>query len=377
MSVAKKARTGEASVKQECAPLLRFLGATDAGGGLTNVCRGMLQSMAPHALQTCKEDRHQFQDRLISEIGKLVNEEEQKHRGLVKIAEEALSTQSVEVTKVAAELADAQKGIEANVTTKEARQGELDMAAAALKAAKEAAVAVGDRKSQLLAKQKQQHDEKAEYTQAIAEAYPILKESKFVGHHSAKNKSIAHMVKLLNQTGAGETLSATISTVLRTKVAERGKFAEQALEHADAALNQHVASLDASIARSEGEIVEIEKEILAADEAVRGEEAKHEAAYTTSLSAQNAWATSSQKALDAKDVLWNAESNASDLKKTLDKTNASCDRFLELVALFQRLQERSAEQPKTERPLQSSPQAAADAEMVVDTEMNQDPAVVA
>merc|ERR1719198_936248 len=87
---AKKACTGAVSPSpavsvvdpflEECSPVLSLL---DESMDLSEHCRGMIRTAAPHALRTPKTDRHAYQTEVIDIIAKVIADIEQQRSAAV------------------------------------------------------------------------------------------------------------------------------------------------------------------------------------------------------------------------------------------------------------------------------------------------------
>merc|ERR1712203_70465 len=158
----------------------------------------------------------------------------------------------------------------------------------------------------------------------------------------------------------------TISTVLKTKLGDRGEFARQAIAHADAAFNEFSTSLEAVIAAHSENMIQLEKEEATADEILQGKKVEQQTAEAAWLTAENTWCLSTQVEMDKRSIVDDSKYKSADLSKDLDKAKEVSASFSGTMGHFHRLRDRSLEESKVESAVEAAPPATDGTEMIVD-----------
>lgn len=304
----------------------------------------MLQAMAPFALKTYKEERHDFEVKIVDTIAGLVGEEEKKHLALVEAAEASLAEHTAEKQTVSAELEEAVTITGEKKDSREERQREIQAAEAAVKASKDLLEAARVRQHALIAVKQGRLDEKAQYEQILLEVYEKLKDNSFAAQNwRERNKGVDKILLFLERASASQSLIASLAVALKTKLSARGKFAQQAVEHGEAMLPERAVALAQDAAGLDEEIADKANEVIAAEERAALESSQYNAASEAWIAAENEWAESNQKEFDLRGLKANFPPETKQRSKAVEKAKAGLVSFQELAGVFAGLRERSAE----------------------------------
>eukprot|EP00437_Effrenium_voratum_P015094 CAMPEP_0181451122 /NCGR_PEP_ID=MMETSP1110-20121109/28526_1 /TAXON_ID=174948 /ORGANISM="Symbiodinium sp., Strain CCMP421" /LENGTH=351 /DNA_ID=CAMNT_0023575359 /DNA_START=39 /DNA_END=1094 /DNA_ORIENTATION=+ len=235
---AKKAEKAD-DANSRFEPIFHLVGMAN----VTESTKAMLSGMVPHCFRTCPADRHDFQQKMTAGLVEVVNNVEADH---VRVVEEARVTfedvqkQSAEAAKAVEVAAEEAASARAVRTQKEEMlqeaEKETKLAQAAVAAAKAKMESMETDRSAIVA-------EKAEYESLLEGDWAVLKAGSMDGKKwRERSKLITFVLKMLEPVGLDAALNGALPVALKTKPADRGKFAEKAIAYSEELLHRAIAS---------------------------------------------------------------------------------------------------------------------------------------
>lgn len=284
----------------QCAPLFELISQTS---GLSAACRDMLLAMSPHCLRSAKDHRHAYQTTMVEVLCKVVAGVELEHTT-------ALQAAGAEVTEVDSQKKAAASAVVASQEAADSAVQERDLKDAACKSATQAAtedhavLAAAEKSVVTLDLERAEIETgKTEHADLIAGTWAALKAGAIPGQKwRERAKLIAGVVETLEKIGLEASLQSGLPVALKAKPGERGKFAEHAIDFAEAILVKHVAALDQKLGGMEAEagnrakaVADAEAALTAATQNQSGSESALIEAESL-VSAKNKEMTATQKA---------------------------------------------------------------------------------
>mmetsp|Transcript_116062 Transcript_116062/g.328937 ORF Transcript_116062/g.328937 Transcript_116062/m.328937 type:complete len:402 (-) Transcript_116062:139-1344(-) len=236
-------------------------------------CFAMLQTVLPHCLGVCPDERHPYQSTMVAALEKVVRGVEEKHAAAIAAVEAQIADTEAEQSSNVSALESLAAGVaqlEGGVAGKAAELGEAAERAAAERA--KLAAEEGERKSQ-----EGSHAEllagKVDFEDVHSELWKVVKAGTLQGKDWPKKKKMADAtMAALRDAGMCASLAASLDVTLRGKLAERGPFAEKALEHGEQFFEKHIAEYTERILGAESKIAEQAQAVAAAGEGLAAAE---------------------------------------------------------------------------------------------------------
>jgi len=232
---------------------------------LSEHCRGMIRTAAPHALRTPKSDRHAYQTEVIEIVAKVIADIEQQRNSAVVEVEASLS--SFESSKAATTFA-----LDTSIQEVQRKKDVTAEATASLKAAidvvknAKAALQIAKANEDSLAAEHAAHvGKRQEYLDLMTNTWEPLKSGSFGGQQwRERNRALGVLIEALSPLNLEESLSDALPVALKTKVDARGKFALLVLEQAESAVTSFINVLTEKVASVDEVSAERSKAVMAA-----------------------------------------------------------------------------------------------------------------
>eukprot|EP00930_Biecheleria_cincta_P017566 TRINITY_DN13921_c0_g1_i1.p1 TRINITY_DN13921_c0_g1~~TRINITY_DN13921_c0_g1_i1.p1 ORF type:complete len:401 (-),score=131.88 TRINITY_DN13921_c0_g1_i1:207-1340(-) len=333
---------------EEISPLLELLG--EGGDG-----HEMLQAVIPHCLRNAKEERHAYQSAMIDVLEKVLLDIELQHKGTVEATQQSLAEAEAAQESSAATLR------ETNDKVKEREEAKVEMdktlhelEASADEKSKQLAESQANEKSLEVERMETLH-KKDECQKFRVEKWEPLKSGSFTGKEwRERNKVIDVALQALDEMGMDASLKSCLPTALKTKPAERGRFAQKAIEFTEIVMSRFQESTEQKIAGFDQEAVSratataAAKEVLHASEAelTKGQAAVKEA--KDALTDANIAQSNAQVTHDA------APETVERCKAAMESDTKSLSHVQEILSMFMALKDKSrpTEPPKEDQVLQ-------------------------
>jgi len=334
---------------EECSPVAELLAMAE---DIPESCREMLGAMAPHSLRTPFGERHTFQEQMIDVLSSVVAGIEEKRKASV-------ATIEAQIAEAAAEREGASKALEA-ATEKEASEissrdakvlanAEAELAAAA---ASGALVAAQEKVKSFESEQKATAEEKEHYEKLAGEKMEQLKVGAFPGKQwRDRDRIIGEMTKALEALCPQEvSLQGAFGVAMKAKPDQRGRFAEKAVEFAEALLAKHIAALAETLASGEAEAAARAQAVVAADEALKAANEKLGQSQDEFIAAENSLLETTEAKNAAQQVLDDFGPKTAELAAGLAEARERLEGVQALVAKFEALRTTAAAAEEKQEP---------------------------
>ncbi|CAE8622968.1 unnamed protein product [Polarella glacialis] len=335
---AKAARKSDEAVEvdghfaEECSPILELI---SQASGVSEACREMLLAMSPHCLKSAKSSRHEFQHQMVEVLSKVVAGVEAEQTSAVQAAEAEVSEMTSQKEAAANVATAAQEATEVATTERDAKDAAMRSAGQAATDADVAQAAARNSVASLESEREELVAGKSEYEALISGTWADLKAGSIPGQKwRERAKLITGVVEMLEKVGLDASLKDGLPVALKTKPSERGKFAEQTVEYAEALLLKHVAATEAKLGSMDSEAASRAQAVTGAEAALaaathlkeQSEEATAAAEATlVEKTKELAAARKAEKALEPKakhvNVAWE------DAKRSLEEVQALASKF--------------------------------------------------
>eukprot|EP00931_Biecheleriopsis_adriatica_P024771 TRINITY_DN1534_c0_g1_i1.p1 TRINITY_DN1534_c0_g1~~TRINITY_DN1534_c0_g1_i1.p1 ORF type:complete len:405 (+),score=166.88 TRINITY_DN1534_c0_g1_i1:38-1216(+) len=326
---------------EELAPVLSLL--SEAGADVNASSCDMLQAMAPFALRVGKEERHEYQNRIVDVMEQVLKGIEAERETAVTAAEGRLKDAEAEKETSCQTLSAATEKAEQMRSEKESKDAAELTLQAALESASKVLAESQEKEKSLTAEQAQVLKEKEECQKFTAEKWEPLKAGSFGGKEwRERNKTIDLAIQTLERMGLDASLKAAIPSALKTKPGERGKFASKAVEFSELVMSRFLTSLDEQIANFDKEVASRAEATAISQEALKAAEAQLGEGKTAAAEAQTKLDAALQERRKAEAAAQAAPKTIAKLMTALEVDSASLAKAKDVVAKFEILKERPA-----------------------------------
>lgn len=227
---------------EEISPLLELLEEAEEGNE-------MLKAVAPHCLRSTKEERHAYQSAMVDVLEKVLLNIEAQRKGVVEATQKSLEEAEAAQEASAATLREANDKVNQQLAERSGKEATL----------RELEASVDEKSKQLAEKQENEKSLEADQAQTLhkkdesqkfaAEKWEPLKSGSFSGKDwRERNKVIDMAVQALDEMGLDASLKSCLPTALKTKPAERGRFAQKAVEFAEVVMSSFLENTEQKIA---------------------------------------------------------------------------------------------------------------------------------
>jgi len=340
-----------------CRPILDLI---TLASDLSEECRDMLTAMTPFCLKGglgVGAAPHKYQETMAEVLQKLAADVEASRKTSLDAAEAKLAELgqqqegSADVTAAAETAAQAATAVrdESDKAMKSAEQA-VDEAEKQLQAAKDSAERVEMDRAVLVA-------EKADYEQVIEREWVELKAGT-TGNWRERNRHIDGLLEMLEKAGLDESLRDALPVALKTKLAERGVFAERAVNFADDLLKKHVASLGEKLENFESEASNRGKAVEDAKATLEEKGNEKTQSQSKFIEAENILLEKNTALQEAKSAQQSYGPRTKEAATALDEAKASLEQVQTLITQFARMRN---EQKEVLPDLEAAPAAASEA----------------
>lgn len=215
-------------------------------------CREMLLSMAPRALGTPRDDRHQLQTIAVEILDDALQNIGEQVRTQTTRAKERSAAASDELVQLEAKVAKCQEALEGQMAAVVARQGAVDEAMSSLKDAEAKLLDAKNVQRQADVACAACQADKDACIELMEGSYKSLKDSKWGSDFAKQREQVEEVVSFMKSVKTVAVPSSLIfiegPSVLRSKKESRGAHAEQIFEDIEAIFNKHLASIEHRLA---------------------------------------------------------------------------------------------------------------------------------
>jgi len=270
---------------EECSPLLALL---DESMDLSDHCRGMIRTAAPHALRTPKSDRHAYQAEVIDIVAKVIADIEQQRNSAVADSEANLASfEASKATTVIAFDTSTQEVARKKTVTVEAAAS-LKTASDVVKNAKAALQTEKANEENLAGEHALNVGKREEYLKVMTDNWEPLKTCGFPGQQwRERNRALGIFLEAMAPLNLEESLSDALPVALKTKVDARGKFSILVIEHVEAAMTSFIKTLTEKVANVDAVSAERSKAVMAAQGSLEVAQDKEKSMMEELVDAQN------------------------------------------------------------------------------------------
>jgi len=329
---------------EEVLPVLSLL---DEAHDLPDSCREMLVAMAPHALQTAREDRHEYQNEMLRRLGLVFKEiQEKQHASLDNIKkmmqETDTGTASVDAALAAARAESENLRAQDAETSVALRQAQERVSGCALVLK----MAQG-RQEDVLADSNGLSSEKERYENLAKQAFRMMKSCPASEEEEDKRQRLcrdvlAAVAKMDDQ----NALLVSLPGVLRTKPSELSPFGRQCIEFCENAFRNHIDSIGEKMQERGREVTTHAQTVSNAETALRTAKEQQEATQAKFSKIHEALEEATNRELQAqKAVEEEGRPNPDQLRKKLKEQERHVASIQILVSRFEELVERSRGPP--------------------------------
>lgn len=243
----------KAARNDECKPVLELLGLLEAEA-LPEAAREMLLQVAPFALRTHSESRHEFQTQMIDHVAELFAAHVKHCEAGIQTAEAAVAAVHQEKAAAEATIEQAKQVAADEAQKRDSKNADMEAANKAFDAAAAAHKTAQEHENALEGELAQASTKKVTLEVIVSEKLAPLKEGNYPGNQwRQRNKLIDEFMKDLTGLDAQESLRAGVEAALKTKPAERGPFAGKCVEACEGFLAEKIKELAAVEAGGEAE----------------------------------------------------------------------------------------------------------------------------
>lgn len=320
---------------EEISPLLELL--DEAGEG-----HEMLKAVVPHCLRSTKEERHAYQSGMVDVLEKVLLDIELQRKGAVEAAQKSLAEAEVAQESSAATLRQTDDKVKEQQANKEAKDQTLHELEASANDASKQLVEKQANEQSLEAEQAASVLKKDETQKLIVEKWEPLKSGSLTGKvWRERNKCIDMALQALDEMGLDTSLKSCLPTALKTKPAERGRFAQKAVEFSEVVMKNFLESTEQQIADFGQEAVSRAQATAAAKEVLdtaEGELQKGQAAVKEAKDALTDAEIAQSNAQVAHDA---APKTVEECKAAMESDTKSMSRVQEIMFMFMALKDKS------------------------------------
>jgi len=347
---AKKNCTGAASpalVVPVADPFLdecsSFLVLVDESMGLSDHCRSMIRTAAPHALRTPKSDRHAYQAEVIDIVAKIMADIEQQRNSAVAEAEANLASfETSKAVTVAAFDTSTQDVARKKTATAEAAAS-LKMASDDVKNAKIALQTEKANEEHLVGEHALNVSKREEYLKVMTDTWEPLKMGGFPGSQwRERNRALGIFLEAIAPLNLEESLSDALPIALKTKVDARGKFASLVIEHVEGAMTSFIKTLTEKVANVDAVSAERSKAVMAAQASLKVVQDNEKSMMEELVVAQNQLLAEETRQHELDHDINNFGSKQQALTELLEQNKASLSSALEAGKKFDFLRENTS-----------------------------------
>jgi hypothetical protein len=324
----------------ECSPVLSLL---DESMDLSDNCRGMIRTAAPHALKTPKSDRHTYQTEVVDIVAKVITEIEQQRSAAVAEVEGNLA--SFESSKVGT--------ISAFDTSTQEVQRKKQVTAAATASLKAASDAVKHAKAELQTAKTNEDNlagehasnvgKRQEYLDVMSDNWEPLKMGTFGGQQwRERNRAVGVFLEAMAPLNLEESLSDALPVALKTKVDARGKFARLVIEQVEAAMTLFINGLTEKVANVDAVSAERSKTVMAAQASLEVAQEKEKNVMEELVVAENQLLEEETRQHELEQEIQTFGSRQQALAELLEQNKASLSSALEAGKKFEFLRDEAA-----------------------------------
>jgi len=340
---APAATEADAAAPDPLAPVLAFLDETDLPGA----CRKMLQAAAPFALSTPREQRHEHQASVVKELADLYAQAEQRHVVDLSSAKAAAAehAEASEAAKAALEATTTR--VDKLLEDKKAKNAAHEAATGGVTKAKEKLEAEQAKAAAIASDKASVESKRSEFDQVMQGDFCKLKNSEFPNKDwRARNKTITRVLEHFGHADVCQALLDALPVALKTAAADRGKFAQAAVEHADAAVKDYMEKMTAAVSAFDAPVAEQAKEVADAEQAVAAAELVGATAWQEMVDAENAWVEEQGRKDDETATVSSSAPKAMELAEGVEAASRALERLSSLRAQFTALDEQAAPRPE-------------------------------
>jgi len=324
----------------ECHPVLALL---DESMNLSDHCRNMIRTAAPHALRTQKSERHAYQTEIIAVVASVLADIQQQRNAAVTEVEGTLGLfESSKVTTVAAfeaatEEIPRRKAAAAEITSSLKSAGEV------VKNAKAALQTEKASEDSLAGEHASNVSKREEYLRVMTDSWEPLKTSAFPGQQwRERNRAIGIFLEAMAPLDLEESLSDALPIALKTRMDARGKFALLVVQQVETAMTSFINSLTEKVANVDSESAERSKAVMAAQASLEVAQEKEKNVMDELVVAENKLLEEETRQLDLEKEIQTFGSRQLALTEQLEQNKASLSSALEAGQKFEFLRDNIA-----------------------------------
>jgi len=321
----------------ECSPVLALL---DESMDLSDHCRGMIRTAAPHALRTPKSDRHAYQTEVIDIVAKVIADiEQQRSAAVAEVEANLASFESSKAATVSAFETSTQEAQRKKKVTAEATAS-LKAGSDAVKNAKAALQTAKAHEDSLAGEHAANVGKRQEYLDVMTDNWEPLKMGTFGGQQwRERNRALGVFLEAMAPLNLEESLSDSIPVALKTKVDARGKFALLVIEHVEAAMTLFIKVLTEKVASVDAVSAERSTAIMAAQASLEVTQDKEKNFMEELVVAENQHVEEETRQHELEQEIQAFGSRQQALAELLEQNKASLSSALEAGKKFEFLRE--------------------------------------
>jgi len=324
----------------ECSPVLILL---DESMDLSDHCRGMIRTAAPHALRTPKSERHAYQAEVITIVARVIADIEQQRNAAVVEVEGNLSSFESSKTATFTAFEMATQEIQRRKTAAAEVSACLKAAGEVVKTAKAALQTEKASEQSLAGEHASNVSKREEYLKVMTDSWEPLKNGAFPGQQwRERNRAVGIFLEAMAPLNLEESLSDAIPVALKTKVDARGKFAVLVVEQVEGAMTSFINSLSEKIANVDSETAERSKAVMAAQASLEVAQDKETNIMEELVTAENQLVEEEARQLELEKEIQTFGSRQQSLTELLEQNKASLSSALEAGKTFEFLRENIA-----------------------------------
>lgn len=242
-----------------------MLSLLDESMDLSEHCRGMIRTAAPHALRTSKMDRHAYQTEVIEIVAKVIADIEQQRSAAVAEVEANLSSFESSKAATISSLDTSIQEVQRNKDVAAEATALLKASTDAVKNAKAAMQTARANEDSLTGEHAANVGKRQEYLDVMTNNWEPLKTGSFGGQQwRERNRALGVLLEAMTPLNLEESLSDALPVALKTKVDVRGKFALLVIEQVEAAMTSFINDLTQKVASVDVVSAERSKVVMAA-----------------------------------------------------------------------------------------------------------------
>eukprot|EP00932_Pfiesteria_piscicida_P019336 SRR837773.6161.p1 GENE.SRR837773.6161~~SRR837773.6161.p1 ORF type:complete len:387 (+),score=207.41 SRR837773.6161:35-1162(+) len=345
MAPAKRAAAGRPAkspkkAKVSAAPEPKFAVLEELKrGGVTESCLEMLAAALPHALETPKEDRHQFQTSVIDNLLDLSAKEQASREEALKKAEDELANHDAEKAAMEAKAEAAAAEELARREKKEAAEGRVKTVTGAAEAAEQALEEVKSKAEGAQAKVEAATSEKETFVAKVAEQWPPLRDATFEKKDwRLRQKAITQVMHLFKPI-APDSMTASLPLVLKESLADRGEFGKLVVQEGERMLNAHAEALEAAIGAAKAAQAGAGEEVARAEGMVKDAHTARDQTMAECVAIENEWLEAEEASAGITNFIKRADGIREEREAAVQAAKASVEALEKAVAEFKNLLE--------------------------------------